>query len=87
MSEYTTVYSVLEGVSEDGDTRKFNETFCVSKKHADEEAIRMARKSVGEWRRTPGGDAYLIRGLVSVVRCERNAIGGSFNPRTIYGDE
>lgn len=84
MSEYTTVRSVLVGVSDEGDERVFREAFSISRNHTDNDAVRMARASVGEWRLSPSGDAYLLSDLLEVVRSERNAIGGDFNPRTIY---
>ena len=37
---------------------------------------------IGEIR--PSGDAYRLSDLLEVVRSERNAIGGDYNPRTIY---
>ena len=84
MTEYTSVHAVLEGVADDGSRKVFAEDFVISANHSDEVAVRMAKAPVGGWKLSPSGEAYLICGLISVTRAERNVIGGNFNPRTIY---
>ena len=84
MTEYTSVHALLEGVADDGSRKVFAEDFVISANHPDEVAVRMAKAPVGGWKLAPSGDAYLICELLSVTRSQRNVIGGSYNPRTIY---
>ena len=74
-------------VGDGGVWKLMQEQFAQAWKTTDVEVVNQARRSGGEWRRSPNGDAFRLTELVSVTRYDKGIFGDLVNPRVLYQSE
>lgn len=76
--------AVWKAVGDEGEERTFVEQFAQTERMTDKDVIGQARRSAGEWRRAPNGDAYRLTELVSVQRFSKGLFGVETDVRIIF---